>query len=726
MKSGTLACFMPAHDLRLTVTAALSRSDCVCRASVGRTLLLLRSLLLRSLLLRLLLVPLLLPPRRLISLLLAALSICTPGHTAHAQDSTERTRGTPELMRTLANGGYLIYFRHGHTHWQQKIIESAMQAEGRHDLDNCATQRNLDQIGRDDAANIHAALSAARIPVGKVLGSLYCRPSEYVGLITGKTPVRTPWLTGLSTPETLVEIKREVATPPAAGTNTFLGGHGDRPFDLTGLVIQEGDALVFDARNHVANDPGKFKPVAWIKPGEWVPLASAVAAAGASQAQRASGAPAFTAGTVSISGATHHDADNVRASLPRLHEGQAVDAAALARTLQLVRENPAKNLEPAFTPVAQSGTANANIAVGGTKPWSLNTGLTNTSVAGGRRERLWLGGEYVNLWNRDHQAALQLSGATNDWSRNGNASFAYRAPLYAFGGMLGLTATRARDGGGLDADLRNITGAGRSTGVYYRQHLTPRADYHHHVSLRLDDRDWFTTPAAGAPAVAATPQVRSRPLTLGYAGHWEENWMGWKFGAQWASNLAGGAGNDGASYALARPGAQRNWNALKLDGEWVRILTYDIRLMVRGRAQLSNQALIPGEQFALGAALQPWGSAFSVWQRAPWIGSSGVRGLPERAASGDSGAQASVELWSRQIGSHDLRAGGFVDFGTVRRNQPVPGLAGRANAASIGALLHFQLRGNVALSLHAAHVLRGADAVARNTGSVGATLVMRY
>ena len=431
---------------------------------------------------------------------------------------------------------------------------------------------------------------------------------------------------------------------------------------------------------------------------------------------------------VTVSGATHHDAGNVRASLPPLREGQVTDAAALARALQLVRENPSKNLEPAFTPSAQADTANVNVAVGDTKPWSLNAGLTNTSVAGGRRERLWLGGEHVNLWNRDHQAAVQFSGATGDWSRNGNASFAYRAPLYAFGGMLGVTATRARDGGGIDADLRNITGAGRSTGVYYRQHLTPRADYHHHVTLRVEDRDWFGAPAAGvgAGAAATTPQVRSRPLTLGYAGHWEENWVGWKFGAQWSSNLSGGAGNDSASYALARPGAQRNWNAVKLDGEWMRVLTYDIRLMVRGRAQLSNQALLPGEQFALGASLQPWGSAFSVWQRAPWIGSAGVRGLPERAASGDAGAQASVELWSRQIGSADLRAGGFVDLGTVRRNQPVPGLAGRANAGSVGALLHYQLRGNLALSLHAAHVLRGADAVARNTGSVGATLVTRY
>ena len=637
--------------------------------------------------------------------LAAALLLCAGG--AFAQ-GVERDRGTPELIRALAQGGYVIYFRHGHTHWQQKITESGMQVEDRHDLANCATQRNLDAIGRNAALGIHAALQAARIPIGKVLSSLYCRPAEYVGLITGRTPVRTQWLSGLSNAASLVEIKREVATAPAPGTNTFLGGHGDRPFNLTGLIIQEGDALVFDPRNHRADDPGHFKPVAWIKPAEWSQLTGSAPAAGIAS---------FRVAGVTVSGARHHDTDNIRASLPALAEGQTIDPSALARTLQLARENPSKNIEPLLTPTAQASTADANIAVGDVKPLSLNAGLTNTRIAGGRRERLWLGGEHVNLWNRDHQAALQVSSAAGDWDRSGNTSFAYRAPLVGAGGMLGFTTTRARDGGGLDADLAPVTGAGRATGLYYRQHLTPLADYHHQVTLAIDDREWFG---------AGLARTRSRPLTLGYAAHWEEEWVGWKFGARLATNLNGGGGNDAASYAFARPGASTRWNALKLDGEWLRVLTYDIRLLLRGRAQFSGQALLPGEQFALGGTLQPWGSAFSVWRRAPWLDTGGVRGLPERAATGDSGAQATAELWSRRLGGVDLRAGSFVDLGTVRRHQPAAGVNGTARAASIGALLHYQLRGNVALSMHAAHVLRGADAVGRNAGSVGATLVMRY
>jgi len=293
----------------------------------------------------------------------AGLVLLVAAAASHAQvDTTQRATGTAELMRALAQGGYVIYFRHGHTHWQQKLIEQGMQAEGRHDLDNCATQRNLDGIGRDDARRIHASLVAAHIPVGKVLSSLYCRPAEYVALITGRTPVHTRWLTGLSSPETLLEIKREVATPPAPGTNTFLGGHGDRPFDLTGLVIQEGDALVFEPRNHQGDTSGKFKPVAWIKPAEWVALSGAPEIVNA-------GAP--TLAKVNVRETPDHDANNLHASLPMLAGGAVLDDAGLARALQLARESPSRNVEVLFTDSAEPGRANADVAVASVKPWAL-------------------------------------------------------------------------------------------------------------------------------------------------------------------------------------------------------------------------------------------------------------------------------------------------------------------------------------------------------------------
>ncbi len=642
---------------------------------------------------------------------LLALAALVGVSSASAQESdAARALATPGLMRALAQGGYVIYFRHGHTHWQQKIIEQGMMAEGRHDLDNCATQRNLDEIGRADARRIHAALTAARIPVGKVLASLYCRPAEYVALITGRTPVRTRWLTGLSTPQTLLEIKREVATPPEPGTNTFLGGHGDRPFDLTGLIIQEGDALVFDPRNHRGDDPGKFKPVAWIKPAEWLALSGANDAVNETRPSLA---------VVRVRPAPFHDEANVRVSLPMLSEGAVLDEAALARALQLARESPSRNMEPLLTPGPTSGQVNADVAIASVKPWAVMAGWNHAGAdaapGSARRDRVWLGAEHSNLWNRDHQAALLLSDASGSGHRN--SSLAYRVPWPQQGLMWGALTTRAQEGAGVDADLLPVTGSGRMLTLYARQHFVPHGDYHHHAQIALADRSWFGT----------QPQrVSSRPVELSYAAHWEQEWIGWDVAAAWALNLPGGADNDDVHYAAARAnaGADSRWNALRLSAQWLRILTYDIRLRVSGRAQWSDQALIPGEQFSIGGGLRPWGSAFGVWSRAPWIGRDGVRGLPERAALGDSGAQASVELWSRRLWGQDLRFGGFFDAGTARSRSLVNST--EVNAGSIGLLAHWQLRGHLALTSSLAQVLRGAGVVADHSGRFDLTLVARY
>ena len=78
------------------------------------------------------------------------------------------------------------------------------------------------------------------------------------------------------------------------------------------------------------------------------------------------------------------------------------------------------------------------------------------------------------------------------------------------------------------------------------------------------------------------------------------------------------------------------------------------------------------------------------------------------------------------MAGQDLRVGGFFDAGTIRRKDPAPGVTSRANASSLGLALHYQLRGNLALSMSAAHVLRGGGVVANHDNRVDAALVIRY
>ena len=60
------------------------------------------------------------------------------------------------------------------------------------------------------------------------------------------------------------------------------------------------------------------------------------------------------------------------------------------------------------------------------------------------------------------------------------------------------------------------------------------------------------------------------------------------------------------------------------------------------------------------------------------------------------------------MAGQNLRVGGFINAGSIRRKGLAPGLTTRANASSLGLALDYLWRGNRALPMSAAHVLRGA------------------
>ncbi|MCB0154857.1 MAG: histidine phosphatase family protein, partial [Anaerolineae bacterium] len=83
------------------------------------------------------------------------------------------------LLQALQHGGYVIFFRHAATYRSQ--LDTDQQ-----NLENCATQRNLDETGQAQARAIGAAFAAANIPIGPVLASPYCRTRHTAELAFGR------------------------------------------------------------------------------------------------------------------------------------------------------------------------------------------------------------------------------------------------------------------------------------------------------------------------------------------------------------------------------------------------------------------------------------------------------------------------------------------------------------------------------------------------------------
>jgi phosphohistidine phosphatase SixA len=133
------------------------------------------------------------------------------------------------ILTALRKGGHIIYIRHAQTD-----KDYADQADPKLDLTNCGTQRTLSDKGWMQAKSIGAGFRAAKIPVGKVLASDYCRAWQTADLAFG-TYQRTPALNFVKSEEYNAAQRLQMKTAvmplltavPRPGTNTVIVGHDD-------------------------------------------------------------------------------------------------------------------------------------------------------------------------------------------------------------------------------------------------------------------------------------------------------------------------------------------------------------------------------------------------------------------------------------------------------------------------------------------------------------------
>lgn len=150
--------------------------------------------------------------------------------------------GDRTLPEALREGGFVIYFRHAAT-------DTA--ADQNVDFRYCSTQRNLSQLGKDQAAEIGVAFEALEIPVGEVRSSEFCRAKETAELAFGKVtpdPMLTPFVGEIDEGEdarktaALVEL---LSTSPEPGTNRMIVAHQYNITEAAGVDLEEGEAAVF-------------------------------------------------------------------------------------------------------------------------------------------------------------------------------------------------------------------------------------------------------------------------------------------------------------------------------------------------------------------------------------------------------------------------------------------------------------------------------------------------
>jgi broad specificity phosphatase PhoE len=114
-------------------------------------------------------------------------------------------------------------------------------------LDDCSTQRNLDDNGRAQARRIGEAFRQQGIAVGRVLSSPRCRCMDTGRLAFGRAEAWLPLQGSLSDPALRQRLAAEIKTAIAAhrdGPPLVLVTHGSVVTELTGLNIRMGELVV--------------------------------------------------------------------------------------------------------------------------------------------------------------------------------------------------------------------------------------------------------------------------------------------------------------------------------------------------------------------------------------------------------------------------------------------------------------------------------------------------
>jgi broad specificity phosphatase PhoE len=148
-----------------------------------------------------------------------------------------------KLWGELRRGGNVILVRHGST------LPGQGDPPGFR-LDDCSTQRNLSNEGREEARRIGERLKRERVPIAKVYTSPWCRCRETAMLAFGKAEDWTPLASVFEAPDRDQEyterVKKRIGTYSSREMkgNVVMVTHNVNIASLTKLSVAPGEMVI--------------------------------------------------------------------------------------------------------------------------------------------------------------------------------------------------------------------------------------------------------------------------------------------------------------------------------------------------------------------------------------------------------------------------------------------------------------------------------------------------
>ncbi len=164
----------------------------------------------------------------------------TPAIANHAQAAQQDI-----WTQMRENTGYVVLLRHA------KTVSGTGVPPG-FELDDCATQRNLSEAGREQAEQIGREFRDRNIPISQVLSSQYCRCLDTAKLLDLGTVEPSPMLNSIfedrSTATQQVEQTRQRILNHRDNSGVVvMVSHYANIVEISGTPPQEGEIVVIRA-----------------------------------------------------------------------------------------------------------------------------------------------------------------------------------------------------------------------------------------------------------------------------------------------------------------------------------------------------------------------------------------------------------------------------------------------------------------------------------------------
>lgn len=164
---------------------------------------------------------------------------------ASTTNNTDSTKEQDIWTQMRENTGYVVLLRHAQT------VPGTGDPPG-FQLDDCATQRNLSEEGREQAKQIGKAFRDRNIPVNQILSSQYCRCLDTARLLNLGNVKPSPMLNSIFEDRTTAtqqneEVRQEIFNHRNTPGVIIMVSHFANIGEISGISPESGEAVVMQA-----------------------------------------------------------------------------------------------------------------------------------------------------------------------------------------------------------------------------------------------------------------------------------------------------------------------------------------------------------------------------------------------------------------------------------------------------------------------------------------------